>query len=237
MTIEILYPELCNLYGDRGNMQYLRHCVEAEFIETGLTDTPYFATHKVDMVYLGSMTEKSQQRIIDRLRPYTARLQEMVEQDVVFLLTGNAMEVFGRCIETESGDQIEALGLFDVSAKRIIPQRANSLFVGTFQEQQIVGYVSRFGHLSGVTEKNRLFKVEKGLGSSPDCPWEGFHTHHVFATYLLGPLLVLNPDFTRYLLGLLGVKEAQIAFPDAVERAYRLRLEEYRRNIVFGEHK
>ena len=23
MTIEFLYPELCNLYGDRGNMDYL----------------------------------------------------------------------------------------------------------------------------------------------------------------------------------------------------------------------
>ena len=27
MTIEFLYPELCNLYGDRGNMDYLRRCL------------------------------------------------------------------------------------------------------------------------------------------------------------------------------------------------------------------
>ena len=26
MKIEILYPELCTLYGDKGNMQYLKLC-------------------------------------------------------------------------------------------------------------------------------------------------------------------------------------------------------------------
>ena len=44
MTVEILYPELCNLYGDRGNMDYLKQCLPAEFRETalgGLAATPF----------------------------------------------------------------------------------------------------------------------------------------------------------------------------------------------------
>lgn len=236
MTIEILYPELCNLYGDRGNMQYLKQCVQAEFVETTVTDTPYFVEHPVDMVFLCSMTEKSQQMIMDRLRPYTERLQEMVESNVVFLLTGNAMEIFGKSIETEQGEIIPALGLFDVTAKRIIPQRANSLFLGKFEDQKVVGYVSRFSHLSGVTAENRLFDVEKGLGSCPGSKYEGFRVHNVFATYLLGPLLVLNPDFTVYLLRLMGVEEPKLAFADEVRKAYEVRLEEYSRDIEFGGH-
>ena len=236
MTIEILYPELCNLYGDRGNMQYLKQCLEAEFVETTITDTPYFVSHPVDMVFLCSMTEKAQQMIIDRLRPYTQRLQELMEQDVVFLLTGNAMEIFGKSIETEHGESLPALGLLDVSAKRIIPQRANSLFLGKFEEQKIVGYISRFSHLSGVTAENRLFDVEKGMGSCPNSPYEGLRVHNVFGTYLLGPLLVLNPDFTAYLLRLLGVDAPQLAFSDEVRRAYEVRLAEYSRDIEFGGH-
>ena len=39
MTVEVLFPKLCNLYGDIKNMDYLRLCLpEAEFIETQITD-------------------------------------------------------------------------------------------------------------------------------------------------------------------------------------------------------
>ena len=45
MKIEILYPELCTLYGDKGNMQYLKLCLpDAEFVETTLNAKPLFLT-------------------------------------------------------------------------------------------------------------------------------------------------------------------------------------------------
>ena len=35
MKIEILFPEICNLFGDMGNMKYLKKCLpNAEFIST-----------------------------------------------------------------------------------------------------------------------------------------------------------------------------------------------------------
>ena len=40
MTVEFLYPELCNLYGDRGNMDYLRRCLPAEYRETAMGAEP-----------------------------------------------------------------------------------------------------------------------------------------------------------------------------------------------------
>ena len=57
MKIEILYPEVGNLFGDSQNVQYLRLSLpEAEFIETDLTARPAFADTDVDMIYLGPMT-------------------------------------------------------------------------------------------------------------------------------------------------------------------------------------
>ena len=43
MKIEILYPELCTLYGDKGNMQYLKLCLpDAEFVcEASVFDRGY----------------------------------------------------------------------------------------------------------------------------------------------------------------------------------------------------
>ena len=43
MTIEILYPEVCNLYGDLMNIEYLRRAVpEAEVVKTSLKTRPAF---------------------------------------------------------------------------------------------------------------------------------------------------------------------------------------------------
>ena len=41
MKIEILYPEMSNIYGDYGNIMFLKKCLpEAEFIETSLHTEP-----------------------------------------------------------------------------------------------------------------------------------------------------------------------------------------------------
>ena len=40
---------------------------------------PWFVRHDVDLIYLCSMTERSQQRVIDALRPHKARLAELMQ--------------------------------------------------------------------------------------------------------------------------------------------------------------
>ena len=128
MKIEILYPERCNLYGDLANMDYLRKCLpQAEFVETPLGETPQFAREKVDMVYLGPMTEQAQEQALEQLFPLKERLQELVEQDVVFLCTGNALELFGEAIFKEDGSRIPCLGLFPLTAGLVLVLSAKEL--------------------------------------------------------------------------------------------------------------
>lgn len=228
MTVEFLYPELCNLYGDRGNMDYLRRCLPAEYHETPMGQEPWFVSHEVDLIYLCSMTERSQQRVIDALSPYRERLAELMAAGKHFLLTGNAMEVFGKTIRDGETD-LPALGLLDLTARRILPQRANSLFLGDFQGMKIVGYTSRFSHMESSLPP--LFTVEKGLGRSEGAAVEGIRTGGVLGTYLLGPLLVLNPDFTRWLLDDLGAGDVPLALEPEVREAYEARLRQFQGDI------
>lgn len=228
MTVEILYPELCNLYGDRGNMDYLRRCLPADYRETPMGQEPWFVGHEVELVYLCSMTERSQERIIDALRPYKTRLAELMAGGARFLLTGNAMEVFGQTI-TDGDRSIEGLGLLELTARRILPKRANSLFLGDFEGTKIVGYTSRFSHMDSPLPP--LFSAEKGLGRSENAAVEGIRSGGVLGTYLLGPLLVLNPDFTRWLLDDLGAQDAALAFEPEVRKAYEVRLAQFQGNI------
>ena len=56
---------------------------------------------------------------------------------------------------------------------------------------------------------------------------EGFRRGGLMATYLTGPLLVLNPPFTKQLLQELGA-EGTLAFEEAAMEAYEARLAEFR---------
>ena len=95
--IEVLFPEFCNLFGDSSNILYLKKCLpEAEFIETSYTQTPYFADQTPDLIYMGAMTEAQQKLVIEKLLPYRDRIKELIKADVPFLVTSNALEIFGR---------------------------------------------------------------------------------------------------------------------------------------------
>lgn len=109
MKIEILFPESCNLYGDTSNIKYLKRCLPEEYIETWLEAEPVFVTQDVDFIYMGSMTERMQERVIQKLLPYKERIKELIEKNVVFLFTGNSIEILGKYIENEDGSKIEAL--------------------------------------------------------------------------------------------------------------------------------
>ncbi|MCL2784988.1 MAG: hypothetical protein FWD55_06055 [Propionibacteriaceae bacterium] len=231
MRIEIMYPEVCCLYGDKANMMYLRQCLpNAQFIETSLTDEPTFVSSDVDLVYFGSMSEKNQELVIDLLVPYKDRLRDLIQaEQTAFLATGNALEILGQYIKREDGTKKEALGVVDSYAVRQTPNRFNSLVLGRFETMTILGYTSRFSH-SYVKDSSRcMVDVEIGVGLNPDTTCEGIRQGKLFATYLLGPLLIANPDFTKYLLTQLGVQSPVLAFEEEIYRAYIVKLAEYRK--------
>ncbi|UOO37650.1 hypothetical protein IZU99_10475 [Oscillospiraceae bacterium CM] len=227
MKIEILYPEICYLYGDLMNIEYLHRCLpEATVVRTGLKARPAFVDGNVDLVYIGSMTERAQELVIDALRPYTETINELIERGVIFLATGNALEIFIGRIENEDGSALEALGLFDLVAKRRMMNRYNALYLGKFGDVDIVGFKSQFAHAYG-EDGEALFETARGAGRNPGTKPEGIRKNNFMATYVLGPLLILNPPFTKYLLGLLGVPDRPLAYEAAAMDAYCLRLAEF----------
>ena len=69
MKIEVLYPEIANLYGDLENITYLQKSnPEIEVVETHLTDVPLFVSEKPALVYMGTMTERAQILVIEALK-------------------------------------------------------------------------------------------------------------------------------------------------------------------------
>lgn len=228
LKIEILFPEFCNLYGDISNMKYLKKCLpEAKFYETAFDEEPRFIKEDINLIYLGPMTENMQEKVIKKLQNYKERIKELIEKDVIFLITGNAIEIFGKYIENEDGSKIEGLGIFDIYAKRDMLHRHNSRFIGKMDGIRIVGFKSQFTFSYGDNKENYFAEVEKGIGLNKEINLEGIKKNNFMATYLLGPILILNPFLTKKIIEKMGIQNPRIIFEEDVINAYNKRLKEF----------
>lgn len=206
LVIEILYPEFNNLFGDRGNAEYLKARLEkagceAEIIETNLFSEPNFVNGKTDILLIGPCTEKAQLTELEELKKYSDAIQTRIENGGVTLATGNAFELFGEYIENPKGEKTECLGFFPYYAKQFSRLRFNDNAVGEFDGMKITGFKNLLSHSYGENPYPFL-KMQKGIGMNKESRIEGVHKNNFFATYHTGPLLPLNPDFTEYLIKL-----------------------------------
>ncbi len=236
MRAEILYPEICNLCGDLMNVRYLQQsCPGMEVISTDLKSRPVFLDEPVDLVYLGSTTEKGLQLVVQTLLPYKDELIARLDEGQRMLVTGNALDALGLDVESDDGLKFDGLGILPTRARYQMMKRHNSFFLGKFGELDILGFKSLFGHTYDAPETDGLFTVVRGVGRHPGSKLEGFRRGNLMATYLTGPLLPMNPPFVRYLLGEMGCNHCAPAFEEAAMNAYRQRLSEFsdeRRNPV-----
>jgi CobQ-like glutamine amidotransferase family enzyme len=240
MKIEMLYPEIANIFGDAMNAEYLRRAVpETQVVKTSLKAEPVFVSEDIDLLYLGSMTESSQALAAEALLPYRDALDARIKSGAI-LFTGNASELLGERIISEDGngiDEIKTLGLLDFYAKRMRPKRYNASYLGTFGETKIVGFNSRFSHTYGGDDIPALFETTRGIGRNPETMREGFRVNNLMATYLLGPILITNPQFTKQLLAILGYPQTELPYEKAAVASYEQRLAEFsdpKRGFVYS---
>lgn len=228
MIIEVLFAEICNLYGDPQNVEYLSLTLpNAEIIKTSLDSVPYFANNKPDMVIIGSMSDSMHSFVIDKLNLYKSRLMELIESGVVFLVTGSACELFCRTVENVTLEtKIEGLGLIPFDARIDWFDRYNGKVIGSFNGITLTGFKSQFSMLYGDNDNCYFVKVDRGIGINRESNLEGFINHNFFATQLLGPILPLNPEFCEYLISLAGEK-ATAAFKEEAMDAYNQRILEF----------
>ena len=227
MRIEVLFSEVCNLNGDLQNVEYLRQTLpEAEFLFTSLTDEPYLASGRPDMVYMGTMTEEVQRRVIDKLMPLKERINALIEDGVVFLMTGNACDVFCKSVDYVTEKiQKDGLGLFDLTVKCDHFNRYNGKFMGEVDGITVIGFRSQFSMMQGDNSGFFFGKNQRAMGMNPGTDLEGIRRKNFFGTNVQGPILALNPLFCEYLIRLAG-GEAVAAYKEAAMKAYEIRLKE-----------
>ena len=233
IRIEVLFPEIANLYGDLENISYLKKsCPEIEVTETHLVGEPCFMGKTPDLIYMGTLTERGQRLAVEKLAQYKEKIVEMIEAGVHFLVTGNALEVFGGKITDTNGSEDCGLEIFPIHAKRDMMKRFNSLYLAKFVDGEtamdIVGYKSQFTHSYWDGEAGEgVFDTVRGPGLNPEIMQEGVRRNNFLGTYVIGPVLVLNPPFAKWLLKEIGAGDVELAFEKEAMEAYEARVKEY----------
>ena len=227
--IEVLYPEFSNLYADLKNIEYLEKCNKnIKVIYTHVSDEPYFINHKVDMIYMGSMSDSKIESCIKVLSVYKKQLKDLIDDNVLFLITGNALEVFSSYIEVNN-KKIDGLNIFDYYIEKDMKKKHASWFIGKYEDIDMVGNRNQFGKCYNI--KDEFIHKTGGYGIDLESDNEGIHYKNFYATYLLGPLLILNPLFTKYILNKLGLKEDLFMEEDAM-MAYERRRDHFNKKGV-----
>lgn len=238
MVIEVLFREVCGLYGDAQNSTYLEKTLpDATFIYTPITNEPYFVKNKPDMILIGSMSENTQRRVIEKLLPLKERILELIDDNVVILATGNAGEIFCKDIEYVTEKiSTQALGIFDLTVETNLFDRYNGKVFGTYNDLTVVGFRSQFSQIHGDNAENYFVKCIRGDGINRQSKLEGMRKNNLICTEILGPILPTNPLFCEALLALAGVN-VQAAYKDAAMDAYTQRIKEFQDpKVVFGNN-
>jgi CobQ-like glutamine amidotransferase family enzyme len=219
-----LYPDLMNIYADRGNMLVLaRRCawrgIGFELTASGLGEAPDPSAH--DLFYLGGGQDRDQRLCAaDLLESKSEALHAAAARGAVVLGVCGGYQLLGHSY-TLGEEQIAGVGLLDVhtvrgEGPRLIGNVAIEASLdgklrscqGLAQRQAgagaedrvLAGFENHGGRTTLGAAAIPLGRVLKGHGNDGRSGQEGARQGTVIGTYLHGPLLPKNAWFADWLI-------------------------------------
>ncbi|RJQ06126.1 MAG: glutamine amidotransferase [Bacillota bacterium] len=203
-----LYPDLMNLYGDRGNVITLTRRSEwrgirADVSAVGLGEDVDFTAY--DILFMGGGQDKEQKLICEDFQGLKGRaLTQAVEDGIAFLAICGAYQLLGRYYETGCGERLPGIGLLDVETragkKRMIGNVVIASELGGGRPRTLVGFENHSGRTYLGARVRPLGRVCLGYGNNGEDGFEGAVYRNVVGTYLHGSVLPKNPWLADWLI-------------------------------------
>lgn len=204
MEIKILhiFYDLMNLYGEYGNVNILRAHLEDQGIDVTVhkkTIGDEINFKEYDVIYCGAGTEKNLEVMLKYMKEKAENFKHFVEEGGFALFTGNSLEIFGSKLITVDKKEEELLEMSNFIVNRTKDRiTGDTILHSKLLEDKLVGFVNKQAYLTNLTSP--LFDVDFGIGSDKLNHVDGFRINNLFATYLIGPLLVKNPKFLCFFI-------------------------------------
>lgn len=212
LTIIHLYPDLLNLYGDKGNIECMRKRLLWRGIDVNVvlctSDCDNVDFSAADILFIGGGSDREQEIVCEKLLKKKNEITDFVERGGSLAAVCGGYQLLGNYYQT-SEKKIEGLGILDIytdsapDANRLI---GNVIVECDGLSQPVVGFENHGGR-THIGSHTPLGKVIKGFGNNGTSGYEGVVYKNVLATYLHGPLFPKNPQLCdRFLLNALKTK-------------------------------
>lgn len=198
-----LYPDVLNLYGDRGNVLCLRRRLKWRGIGCNIKENTMgdkLDLASFDLFFIGGGQDFEQGILMDDLRAGRARdIKSAIEDGAVFLCVCGGYQLMGHYYETAEGRRCKFLGAID-----LVTVGDKERMIGNFAFETAYGSVVGFENHSGRTTLGEgvepLGRVLSGYGNNGRDGTEGVKYKNVFGTYSHGPVLPKNPALADAIL-------------------------------------
>ncbi|HST54853.1 MAG TPA: glutamine amidotransferase [Solirubrobacteraceae bacterium] len=225
-----LYPDLMNIYADRGNLLMLeRRCawrgIEFQLTASGLGEHVDPDAH--ELFYLGGGQDRDQRLCAeDLVRSKRDALQHAAARGAIVLGVCGGYQLLGHSYVLGE-EEIPGAGLVDVRTvrehgARLIGNVAIELRLDPQGPKRVLaGFENHGGRTRLGDDETALGSVLAGHGNDGRSGLEGVRRANVIGTYLHGPLLPKNSWFADWLIATaLGLDPAELAqLDDTLEHA------------------
>ena len=221
-----LYPELMNIYADRGNIAVLRARCEwrgigFELAASSLREPLDPDAH--DLLYIGGGQDRDQAAVAqDMTATKREALHMAAGRGAVVLAVCGGYQLLGHHYEM-GGERLPGVGLVDLwtvreQGPRLIGNCAIEADVGG-GPRVIAGFENHGGRTYLGSGERPLGRVLAGHGNNGRDGLEGVRRHNVIGTYLHGPLLPKNVWLADRLIELALGTELEPMPDDSLEEA------------------
>ena len=223
-----LYPDLMNIYADRGNLLLLERRCRWRGIGFELTGSDLgerLDPDGADLYYIGGGQDRDQRLCAHDLAEVKRDdLHAAAARGAVVLAVCGGYQLLGHSYEL--GDEtLPGVGLVDLTTvradgPRLIGNVAIEVTLAPGQPRVLAGFENHGGRTQLGPGATPLGRVLKGHGNNGRDGWEGVRAGSVIGTYLHGPLLPKNAWFADWLIATaLGLTEPPAPLDDELELA------------------
>ena len=216
-----LYPDLMNIYADRGNMVMLQRRCEWRGIGFALSGAGLgdeLAPDAHDLYYMGGGQDRDQRLVAhDLVESKRDALHAAAARGAIVLGICGGIQLLGDSYEL-GAERVPGIGLVDLhtvrgDGPRLIGNVAIELSLPGLEGPRVLaGFENHGGRTTLGPGVAPLGRVLRGHGNDGRSGLEGVHQGSVLGTYLHGPLLPKNAWFADWLLATaLGIAPAGLA--------------------------
>lgn len=202
-----LYPDLLDVYGDRGNLLALIrraqwHGLDVIVHQASTGDVA--DARRYDLILLGGGQDRAQRLVAGDLhRAKGPSLVDAVSDNVALLAICAGYQLLGKFYRTAAGEELPGVGLFDAftvaGARRMVGNTVVRAVVDG-RPMLLVGFENHAGRTMLGKGARPLGDVLAGWGNNGSDRREGAIWRNAVGTYLHGSLLPKNPELADWLL-------------------------------------